>query len=312
MNIIDDTTLIKKFITGQVRLAFNKNLRVEPVSTTIQLFTKKGCLLATVNLANNLKSFFVRRDTEYWQLINQILLENSFMPISRTQQGLFKYEQRFVPAGYGMNYTEARILWKTWRIKSNQDSSNEKEIIIDLKVETKQGWEKIVNIEMSQENVFIRTATEELMLHICDCLVWISPFKKNVPKPAVEDQSDSIEKYETESSQNDLKTSSDAFLWTQLQTKETSSNKVNLHPDSHSDSHPNTFSSNSQNILNIYQGKLYIQTLEGEIVIEGSNLKFWFSPPPGHNFIPEPIEVKDYDKPVKQKNISREEIIINF
>ncbi|NJR18589.1 MAG: hypothetical protein HC785_24675 [Calothrix sp. CSU_2_0] len=48
----------------------------------------------------------------------------------------------------------------------------------------------------------------------------------------------------------------------------------------------------TNNILSIFQGKLYIQTIEGEIVVEGSHLKFWFSPPEGKNITPQIVEVK--------------------
>ncbi|MEM7553572.1 MAG: hypothetical protein AAF378_05645 [Cyanobacteria bacterium P01_A01_bin.84] len=301
MSTIDDKALIKKFIKGKVRLAFNHNLRVEPVSTTIQLSTKKGCLLATVNLANNLKSFFVRRDTEYWQLINKVLLENSFMPISKTKQGLFKYEQRFVPPGYGMNYTEARILWKTWRIRKNQNLDNDK--ISDLKIETKQGWETIQVIELSQENVFVKTATGELMLHISDCLVWIS-LSDTTSKQVIQENNNPIKESLEDTFQNDSAVESDALFWTQFETEKNQKDKVKTDSE--------TCSDKNQNILNIYQGKLYIQTVEGEIVVEGSNLKFWFTPPEGQNFVPEPIKVEDFDKPRISNNISNDEFIINL
>jgi redox-sensitive bicupin YhaK (pirin superfamily) len=50
--------------------------------------------------------------------------------------------------------------------------------------------------------------------------------------------------------------------------------------------------STNKNILSIDKGKLYIQTIEGEIVVEGTHIRFGFSPPEGQNIIPQPIEVK--------------------
>ncbi|OKH41413.1 hypothetical protein NIES2101_34320 [Calothrix sp. HK-06] len=46
------------------------------------------------------------------------------------------------------------------------------------------------------------------------------------------------------------------------------------------------------NVLSIDQGRLYIQTIEGEIVVEGSDLAFWFSPPEGQSIQPQPLKVK--------------------
>lgn len=54
----------------------------------------------------------------------------------------------------------------------------------------------------------------------------------------------------------------------------------------------NNGSKTTGNVLSVYQGRLYVQTIEGEIVVEGSDLAFWFSPPEGQDIKPQPIKVK--------------------
>jgi hypothetical protein len=64
MNLLDDIELVRQFVQGEVKLHYNQNLRVEPLSDTIQLISKKGILLAKLQHVNNLKVFLVRKESD--------------------------------------------------------------------------------------------------------------------------------------------------------------------------------------------------------------------------------------------------------
>ncbi len=280
-NTLDDLTLIQQFIQGRAKLSFNQNLRVEPVADTVQLLTKKGLLLATVNLASQFKIIFVRQESTYWQQINQVLLENQLMPVGKIINGLMRYEYHPVPIGYQINYAEALNLWKIWQNYSNQKLNNAP---INLLIFAHETWQPIQEMAFSQESVFIKTYASQITIHSCDRMVWISPCEENltsaiVTQPATPTDQSNLESKTVNNTSEQLEPVSQNLLEPSKMKDQQLVSQF-------------TSSKSTKNILSIDKGKLYIQTIEGEIVVEGSNLKFWFSPPEGQNIIPQPIEVK--------------------
>ena len=275
---LDDIALIQQFIQGRAKLTFNHNLRVEPLSDTIQLLTKKGLLLATVNLASQFKIFFVRHESSYWQQINQVLLENHLMPTG-IERGLMRYEYHPVPIGSQMNYAEALHIWKIWRNQADRPLDNAR---INLLIFSHDSWQPIQDITFSKESVFIKTYASEIVVHSCDRVVWISPSEDNKTLPLTQPA--------ISTSPNILEIVNDTSIDPQLAIpliEEESQISDPKQPISLSSS-----SAANKNILSIENGRLFIQTIEGEIVIEGSNMRFWFTPPEGQNIIPQPVEVK--------------------
>jgi hypothetical protein len=170
MNPIDDTSVIRRFVQDEVALVANSNLRVEPVFNTAQLIAKKGGLIASAKLAGQIRSVLLRHTSTYGELVDRILVENGYIPTGTTAQGLAQYERRQIPAGYAANCTEARLLWKLWRSHSKSNVAQP-----PLQVLTLHGWEAVETIAFGQESFFVRVASQEMMLHTSDRVVWLNP-----------------------------------------------------------------------------------------------------------------------------------------
>lgn len=173
MNPDNDIALIQKFVQGELSLLANQNLRVEPAFDTAQLLSKKGGLLATAKLVGQIRSVLVRQSSTYQELINRILVEHRYIPISVNEKGFVEYEHRPIPPGYELNSTEVRQLWKIWRshYSRKQDQA-------PLLVLTPQGWEAVCTIAFSQESFFIQLKTDELMVQVSDRIIWLSPVEE--------------------------------------------------------------------------------------------------------------------------------------
>ncbi len=291
VNLLDDISLVTEYIQGKNKLGFNNNLRVEPVGETIQLLTKKGVLLASVNVASRFKIILVRQNSNYWELINKILLENSLMPTGKLVNELMRYEYYPIPRGYQINYAEANELWQYWQRNINQNTDCIKRL--NLLVFNPEGWQPIKDVGLSNETVFIKTYSSDVVVHNCSRIAWLAPtrdsetyhsqndnFVKSIPQnslPAI------LEDTKSEK----LQLVAQNMLWSEAQVnKEIEEVQQPAVPTSTKNS------SNTGNVLSIYQGRLYIQTIEGEIVVEGSDLAFWFSPPEGQDIKPQPVKVK--------------------
>ncbi len=316
MNIIknlDDATLIKEFISGKKQLIFNQNLCIEPVSDSLQLLTKKGLLLATLNEAGQYKVVFIKPQTTYCEIIHNMLLEHSIMPTEKIEHGLMRYEYKPIPLGYQIHHAESNVLWKIWRQNSSHKTSQNISSKLDTEKPlyilafTSEGWQPVIEMASGNESIFIRTCIDEIVVHLSDRIFWSSP-KEDTQISTIEKGNNTKNEIETTIVTN--KNNSPQIVmdicdepvtilqtspWNIIPTKENNekheTNKylteVATSTQSKVTSHTST-----NNILSIFQGKLYIQTIEGEIVVEGSHLKFWFSPPEGKNITPQIVEVK--------------------
>jgi hypothetical protein len=309
INSLDDNTLIKEFISGIKQLIFNQNLCIEPVYNSLQLLTKKGLLLATLSDAGQYKTVFVKPQTSYCEIIHTILLEQSIMPTDEVEHGLIRYEYNPIPLGYQIHHGEANALWKIWRQnishKKSQNTSSKLDIEKHLSILafTKEGWQPVIEISYGNESVFIKTCVDEIVVHISDRIFWSSP-KEDTEISTIEQEN----KAETTTMRNqnnlaeistDISDEPVTILqttpWNIMQTQE---NIEKIEPDkpvmeiANPTSSKMTSQTSTNNILSIFQGKLYIQTIEGEIVVDGSHLKFWFSPPEGKNITPQIVKVK--------------------
>ncbi|RUT07620.1 hypothetical protein DSM106972_018800 [Dulcicalothrix desertica PCC 7102] len=289
VNLLDDVSLIKEYIQGKNKLGFNNNLRVEPVGETIQLLTKKGVMLASVNIASQFKVVLVRQDSNYWELINKILLENSLMPTGKLVNELMRYEYHPIPRGYQINYAEANQLWQYWQRNINQNTDGTRRL--NLLVFNPEGWQPIKDVGLSNETVFIKTYASDVVIHNCSRIAWLAPIRESFDslpqKPTfVKPTVPAI--VEEDTAHENLQLVVQNMLWSQAQvTKEVEQ----VQQPSVLNSTKNS-SKTAGNVLSIDQGRLYIQTIEGEIVVEGSDLAFWFSPPEGQNIQPQPVKVK--------------------
>ncbi|NJR18590.1 MAG: hypothetical protein HC785_24680 [Calothrix sp. CSU_2_0] len=181
INNLDDATLIKEFISGKNQLLFNQNLCVETALNSLQLLTKKGLLIATLNEAGQYKQVFVKPQTSYSEIIHNILLEQSIMPTNKIEHGLVRYEYNPIPLGYQIHHAEAHTLWKIWRQNishkpsqiQNPKLDNEKPLSILMF--TDEGWQPMIEIAYGNESVFIKTCIDEIVLHLSDRIFWSSP-----------------------------------------------------------------------------------------------------------------------------------------
>lgn len=191
MNSLDDITLIQQFVTGQLTLASNQNLRIETADDTSQLLTRRGSLLATIRRpASRLPSANVRRESEYWPLINQILSDACFRFIGPSRQvGFVAYQECKVSLGYRLNCTEARILWRTWWTRARGGRHG---IDMDILVHTRHTWYAIQDVVCQQGTLFFKTLAGELTLQGSDLVAWLS--QVNIPVPIAQPLDNSTQK----------------------------------------------------------------------------------------------------------------------
>lgn len=285
MNLMNDQILIEQYIQGKIKLGFSQNFRIESIGETIQLLTKNGFFIATTNLADETRVFQVRQESHHWESLNQILLDNRFMPTIKSGSGLLQYEYYPLPKCYKMNYTEALDLWKLWRSHCNLKVNNCEQL--NLLVLNNNNWQKIQDIAFSRESVFIKTPADEIVVDNCDRVLWLL-YVQEEPELATVIQTSKVVK---ENNSPQIAKVADNQSMCVVQDKQ-QNDYVACESNPFIASLVSSPTVTTNNIVKLHQGKLYIQTPEGEVVVEGSNLKFWFTQAETQNLVPQSVVLK--------------------
>jgi hypothetical protein len=277
MNALDDTTLITQFIRGEVSLAANQNLRVEAAFEVVQLLTKRGILLATASLEgeHQTRTIVARQNSDYWQLMHRLLAESRFMLIEPAEQaGFVKYEERPVPAGYQLNCTEARQLWKAWW--TNIRHGNRHSIQLELLIFQRNTWYPVREIACNQGTLFVKTLAAEIALQGNDLIAWLqkggSPIDQHLDQKLPVPQATT----QKESANNGVAAQKGAVGEAVAATMPI---EVNGAVEAKA-ARPNAqmaARADLSTVIRHSQGKLYVTTALGEVVIEGIDLKVWLN-----------------------------------
>lgn len=269
MHILDDVTLIQQFVGGEATLAANQNLRIEPAFDSLQLLAKRGGLIASMKRVGSRQTVLMRRESDYAALMHQILLARQFVPAAgaSNQPDFEQYRADEIPAGYEVSYTTVRTLWREWWRSTRHTNVNN--IQIDLLIFVRDTWYPVRNIVCSEGVLFITTLVSEVSYEGSEPLTWL----RRVPAP----QTATAEPLTTllpdrlhppiskpialQPPTADREPRSNVSTPSSLNNKRGQLDSEPSHPD-------------LRKVLRFCQGKLYITTALGEIVVEGSQLKY--------------------------------------
>ncbi len=273
MNASDDASLVSQFLNREA-FAANQNLRVEPVFDSVQLLAKRGGMVATLKIIKGIKTVTLRKGSEYSNLVHHVLIENNYIPVSQSSQAeVIQYKARHIPAGYKLHCAEARLLWKEWWTGTRDGNRNS--IQTDLLIYTRNTWYPIREVTCSQGALFVTTLVSEFVFQGSDQVIWLT-------KSTAESHqnSEQIDGAKERAKAFLAATRSGSRLFSNQPIAPTNQQTVAALPTPGSgtcnrtqqdeDIHPDL-----RQVVKFRQGKLYITTALGEIVVEGTNLKFW-------------------------------------
>ncbi|MBW4469084.1 MAG: hypothetical protein KME45_01630 [Stenomitos rutilans HA7619-LM2] len=265
MPTFDDATLIQQFISGEATLAANQNLRIEPAFDSIQLLAKRGGLIASLKCAGSRRTLLVRQQSEYGTLIHQILLARHFMPTpSGDQPGFLQYRADDIPAGYELAHATARELWKEWWRTARHSGIHG--IHMDLLIFARDTWYPIRNIVCSQGTLFVTTLVSEVSFTGDEWLIWL----RRSPTPQTIEKTPPTTAPKLARSLQPFNRADQPTRTTLERSTPTPANFLDK-PEALDSalSHPEL-----RQVLRIRHGKLYVKTALGDIVVEGSDLKY--------------------------------------
>lgn len=172
MTSLDDLTLMQWFVSGDATLEANQSLRIQPANTLRQLLGRKGSLLATAFDASMPPRIEVRRATDYTKVLHQILIDHHYVPMGQgLDSQVLCYAYYPIPAGYRIVYGQARQLWKAWW--THPSHLSDRHLQTDLFVLANQKWYPVRDITLNSATLYVETLRGETAHHSDDMMVWL-------------------------------------------------------------------------------------------------------------------------------------------
>ena len=172
---LDDETIIRRFALGKKRLVINPNLRIDYAHNSLQLSTPSGDLIAIHKVAARLHYILVKKDSKYWQIIQNIICECQFIPIdtATAERGFMRYQKYDIPEGYTLRYEVAQELWQVWQENLQQSTVG---VRLDILILARSKWYRIQQAICTDDRLEIQTRLGLISFSLRDRIAWIAKF----------------------------------------------------------------------------------------------------------------------------------------
>jgi hypothetical protein len=177
LDSLDDETIIRRFAQGKKRLVINQNLRIDYAHNSLQLSTPAGDLIAIHKVAARLHYILVKKDSKYWQIIQDIICESQFIPIdtATAERGFMRYQKYDIPEGYTLRYELAQELWQTWQENRQQSTAG---VRLDILILARSKWYRVQQAICTDDRLEIQTRLGLISFSLRDRIAWIAKLGK--------------------------------------------------------------------------------------------------------------------------------------
>jgi len=198
---MDDLELLNAFVSsylsGHSALLSNSDLRIEPISDTLQLLAKTEGLVATAKLAGEQRFTSIRYKSSFWPQLHEAMVKQQCLPIRQSKiAGFYEYEPVEIPDHYRVHFTDSLDLLQTWW----SYKKNDKQLaLMSLLILHRGIWYPIRDVNCEHGTLCIETSGYQAQIYPLDMLVWL----QKVEQPALPAPSSPI-KITNETNPSDL------------------------------------------------------------------------------------------------------------
>jgi hypothetical protein len=170
---LDDETIIWRFARGKKRLVVNQDLRIDYAHNSLQLSTPNGELIAIHKVAERLHYILIKRDSKYFETIQNIIAECQFIPIdtATAERGFMRYQKYEIPEGYTLRYDSAAELWQAWQENQHQLAGG---LQLDILILARSKWYRVQQMIGTDDRLDLQTRLGLISLALKDRIAWIA------------------------------------------------------------------------------------------------------------------------------------------
>lgn len=184
---MDDLELLQAFVSsylsGRSTLLSNSDLRIEPISDTLQLLAKTEGLVATAKLSGQNRFTSIRFKSSFWPQLHEAMIAQKCLPIRQSKiSGFYEYEPVELPDHYHVRFTDSLDLLQTWW---SYKKSDKQLTLMSLLFLHRGMWYPIRDILCETGTLTIKTSGHEQQIYPLDMMVWLQKVaqKPSFPSP---------------------------------------------------------------------------------------------------------------------------------
>lgn len=177
---MDDLELLQAFVSsylsGQSTLLSNSDLRVEPISDTLQLLAKTEGLVATAKLVGEQRFTSIRYKSSFWPQLHEAMITQKCLPIRQSKiAGFYEYEPVKIPDHYHVRFTDSLDLLQTWW---SYKKSDKQLALMSLLILHRGIWYPIRDVHCEHGTLTIQTSGYQTEIYPLDMLVWLQKIEQ--------------------------------------------------------------------------------------------------------------------------------------
>lgn len=200
---MDDLELLQSFVSsylsGQPTLLSNSDLRVEPISGTLQLLAKTEGLVATAKLDGEQRFTSIRYKSSFWPQLHEAMIAQKCLPIRQSKiAGFYEYEPVEIPDHYHVRFTDSLDLLQTWW----SYKKNDKQLaLMSLLILHRGIWYPIRDVHCEHGTLTIQTSGYQTEIYPLDMLVWLQKIEQPTPSSFISSKNKSRASHNSEKSE---------------------------------------------------------------------------------------------------------------
>lgn len=179
--MLSNEDLMREFVAQSIEqkevLLANSSLRAQIVYDSNQLIAKSQGVIASAQLNNTVCEFVINSKSSYWELMNQVLVEYSYVATERIDSGnCYRYQYCQTPNNYKLHCTKSVFLWRAWW--QSRKHPLRPGIPLELLIKRRNSWYPVRDLVISEGQIYIKTLGSEIVVHPDDLLIWLNKIKK--------------------------------------------------------------------------------------------------------------------------------------
>lgn len=177
---MDDLELLQAFVSsylsGRSTLLSNSDLRVEPISDTLQLLAKTEGLVATAKLEGDKRFTSIRYKSNFWPQLHEAMIAQKCLPLRQSKiAGFYEYEPIELPENYHVHFTDSLDLLQTWW---SYKKSDKQLALMSLLILHRGIWYPIRDVNCEHGTLTIQTSGHQKQIYPLDMLVWLQKIEQ--------------------------------------------------------------------------------------------------------------------------------------
>jgi hypothetical protein len=182
---MDNASIVDTFVESALFrksvLLSNAELRIEPVGTVLQLWSKQDGLLLSANLSSATPLFKVKAQGCYSILLHDTLIAHQVLPTELAPaNGYYLYEPADVPKGCKLNCKDGLLFLQAWWTYKTKDAQVGN---FGMLLWHDQAWHPIQYVECDRGMLKVSIWSKEIGIHPEHRVAWLQKIRSSTSEP---------------------------------------------------------------------------------------------------------------------------------